>query len=49
MSSAVPALSTFAAGLTTETAFDVLAVARKLQAGGKDVIALQIGDLARVA
>jgi aspartate aminotransferase len=44
MSSAVPALSTFAAGLTTETAFDVLAVARKLQAGGKDVIALQIGD-----
>lgn len=44
MSSAVPALSSFAAGLTTETAFDVLAVARKLQAGGKDVIALQIGD-----
>lgn len=44
MSSAVPALSSFAAGLTTETAFDVLAVARKLQAVGKDVIALQIGD-----
>ncbi|QJW96121.1 pyridoxal phosphate-dependent aminotransferase [Frigoriglobus tundricola] len=39
-----PALSSFASGLTTETAFDVLAVARKLQAGGKDVIALQIGD-----
>lgn len=39
-----PALSAFACGLTGETAFDVLAVARKLQAGGKDVIALQIGD-----
>lgn len=39
-----PALSAFARGLTAETAFDVLAVARKLQAGGKDVIALQIGD-----
>src|SRR5580658_1425229 len=39
-----PALSKFASGLTTETAFDVLAVARKLQTGGKDVIALQIGD-----
>ncbi|MBY0513017.1 MAG: pyridoxal phosphate-dependent aminotransferase [Gemmataceae bacterium] len=39
-----PALSTFAHGLTAETAFDVLAVAKKLQAGGKDVIALQIGD-----
>jgi aspartate aminotransferase len=37
-------LSTFAGGLTAETAFDVLAVARKLQADGKDVIALQIGD-----
>jgi aspartate aminotransferase len=37
-------LSTFARGLTAETAFDVLAVARKLQATGKDVIALQIGD-----
>jgi aspartate aminotransferase len=39
-----PALSTFARGLTAETAFDVLAVAQKLQAKGKDVIALQIGD-----
>jgi aspartate aminotransferase len=39
-----PPLSAFASGLTTETAFDVLAVARKLQAAGKDVIALQIGD-----
>lgn len=44
MSASVPALSSFASGLTTETAFDVLAVARKLMAGGKDVIALQIGD-----
>jgi aspartate aminotransferase len=40
----IPELSSFARGLTAETAFDVLAVARKLQAAGKDVIALQIGD-----
>jgi aspartate aminotransferase len=40
---AVP-LSSFATGLKAETAFDVLAVARKLEAGGKDVIELQIGD-----
>jgi aspartate aminotransferase len=39
-----PSLSPFACGLTTETAFDVLAVARKLKAAGKDVIELQIGD-----
>jgi aspartate aminotransferase len=41
-----PALtySTFALGLSTETAFDVLAVARRLKAKGKDVIELQIGD-----
>jgi aspartate aminotransferase len=39
-----PALSSFASGLTTETAFDVLTVARKLKAGGKDVITLEIGD-----
>jgi aspartate aminotransferase len=39
-----PTLSAFARGLTGETAFDVLAVAKKLQASGKDVIALQIGD-----
>jgi aspartate aminotransferase len=38
------ALSRFAQGLSTETAFDVLAVARKLKAQGKDVIELQIGD-----
>jgi aspartate aminotransferase len=37
-------LSLFARGLNTETAFDVLAVARRLKAGGKDVIELQIGD-----
>jgi aspartate aminotransferase len=39
-----PTVSAFARSLTAETAFDVLAVARKLQAAGKDVIALQIGD-----
>src|SRR5262245_22626681 len=39
-----PTYSTFARGLTGETAFDVLAVARRLKAGGKDVIELQIGD-----
>src|SRR5205823_616008 len=37
-------LSSFARGLTGETAFDVLAVAHKLKAAGKDVIELQIGD-----
>ncbi len=37
-------LSQFASGLTAETAFDVLAVARRLKAQGKDVIELQIGD-----
>lgn len=37
-------LSQFSAGLRVETAFDVLAVARKLEAQGKDVIKLQIGD-----
>ena len=31
-------------GLTAETAFDVLAIAKKLKSGGKDVIELQIGD-----
>ena len=41
---AAPQLSSFAQGLTAETAFDVLAVAKRLQAAGKDVIALQIGD-----
>src|SRR6516165_518612 len=37
-------LSTFARGLTSETAFDVLAVAKRLKDRGKDVIELQIGD-----
>ncbi len=36
--------SAFAQTLTGETAFDVLAVAKRLKAGGKDVIELQIGD-----
>jgi aspartate aminotransferase len=36
--------SDFARGLTAETAFDVLAVAKRLKAAGKDVIELQIGD-----
>src|SRR4051812_9009379 len=36
--------SRFAQGLTTETAFDVLAVAQRLRAAGKDVVALNIGD-----
>ena len=40
----MPTLSSFASWLTAETAFDVLAVAKKLKAGGKDVIELQIGD-----
>jgi aspartate aminotransferase len=37
-------LSKFASELTGETAFDVLAVARRLKARGKDVVELQIGD-----
>jgi aspartate aminotransferase len=37
-------LSAFARGLVAETAFDVLAVARRWKAAGKDVIELQIGD-----
>ena len=40
----MPTLSAFASGLTAETAFDVLAVAKRLKAAGKDVIELQIGD-----
>jgi aspartate aminotransferase len=39
-----PSLAAFARGLTTEGAFDVLAVAKTLKATGKDVIELQIGD-----
>ena len=37
-------LSAFARNLSAETAFDVLAVAARLKARGKDVIELQIGD-----
>jgi aspartate aminotransferase len=44
MSATTPPLSAFARGLTAETAFDVLAVAKRLKAAGKDVIELQIGD-----
>lgn len=40
----MPKLSEFVSGLKVETAFDVLAQARKLKAGGKDVVELQIGD-----
>jgi aspartate aminotransferase len=40
----MPTLSRFAQSLNTETAFDVLAVARRLKAQGKDVVELQIGD-----
>src|SRR5271156_2392426 len=36
--------SQFARNLSSETAFDVLAVAKRLKAQGKDVIELQIGD-----
>jgi aspartate aminotransferase len=39
-----PSLSRFAKSLSTEKAFDVLAIAKKLKATGKDVIELQIGD-----
>lgn len=39
-----PSLTRFARSLTAETAFDVLAVAKRLKATGKDVIELQIGD-----
>ncbi len=37
-------LSEFAQSLTVETAFTVLAVAKKLKAAGKDVVELEIGD-----
>ena len=44
MSQALLTYSSFARGLTGETAFDVLAIAKRLKVGGKDVIELQIGD-----
>jgi aspartate aminotransferase len=40
----LPTLSAFSRGLTAETSFDVLAIAKRLRAAGKDVIELQIGD-----
>ena len=40
----MPRFSDFASSVQTETAFDVLATARKLKAEGKDVIELEIGD-----
>jgi aspartate aminotransferase len=40
----MPTVSAFAQGLTSEKAFDVLAIAQRLKAAGKEVIELQIGD-----
>jgi aspartate aminotransferase len=40
----MPRMSRLANGLTAETAFTVLAMARALKARGKDVIELEIGD-----
>ena len=40
----MPRLSAFANHLMPETAFTVLALARKLKAAGKDVVELEIGD-----
>src|SRR5690606_1389374 len=37
-------LSRFARSLSVETAFSVLAVAKRLKATGKDVVELEIGD-----
>ena len=37
-------LSEFARDITVETAFTVLAKAKRLAAGGKDVVELEIGD-----
>ncbi len=37
-------LSSFAKSLTAETAFTVLAIAKELQATGKDAVELEIGD-----
>jgi aspartate aminotransferase len=40
----MPAFSRFASSVGVETAFSVLAVAKRLMAAGKDVIELEIGD-----
>jgi aspartate aminotransferase len=39
-----PSYSRFAQGLVAETAFTVLAIAKKLKAAGKDIVELEIGD-----
>ena len=44
MSVLMPSFSRFASTVGFETAFTVLGVAKRLIAGGKDVIELQIGD-----
>jgi aspartate aminotransferase len=40
----MPRLSDLAQNLSSEIAFEVLALARRLKAGGKDVVELEIGD-----
>jgi aspartate aminotransferase len=40
----IPRLSSLATGLTAESAFTVLAIARRLKAAGKDIVELEIGD-----
>lgn len=40
----MPSISEFARSLTAESAFTVLALAKKLKASGKDVVELEIGD-----
>src|SRR5271169_5622815 len=44
MTTGTVSFSAFARNLSAETAFDVLAVAKRLKTTGKDVIELQIGD-----
>jgi aspartate aminotransferase len=40
----MPAFSDFASSVGVESAFSVLAIAKRLMAAGKDVIELEIGD-----
>ena len=40
----MPAFSQFASSVGVESAFSVLAIAKRLMAAGKDVIELEIGD-----
>jgi aspartate aminotransferase len=44
MAAHMPSFSKFASSVGVETAFSVLAVAKRLMAAGKDVIELEIGD-----